>query len=92
MNAGAQTITIFAVYGSATLFGDLIHGLAGNPTHFWSLTVTDVFSIVTASRVGISRTTAKSLKRKLVPSSHPGRFAVVASSRKKQTKIGSLAV
>ena len=37
------------------------------------------------SRVGISGTTAKSRKRKFVPSSHPGPFAVVASSRKSQT-------
>ena len=37
------------------------------------------------SRVGISGTTAKSRKPKSVPSSHPGPFAVVASSRKSQT-------
>ena len=43
------------------------------------------------SRVGISRTTAKSRERKFVPSSHPGPFAVVASSRKSQTKVGTLA-
>ena len=43
------------------------------------------------SRVGISGTTAKSRKRKFVPSSHPGPFAVVASSRKSQTKVGTLA-
>ena len=36
-------------------------------------------------------TTAKSCKRKFVPSSHPGPFAVVASSRKRQTKVGTLA-
>ena len=42
------------------------------------------------SRVGISGTTvtAKSRKREFVPSSHPGSFAVVASSRKSQTKVG----
>ena len=44
-----------------------------------------------ATRVGISGTTAKSRKRKFVPSSHPGPFAVVASSRKSQTKVGTLA-
>ena len=43
------------------------------------------------SRVGISGTTTKSRKRKFVPSSHPGPFAVVASSRKSQTKVGTLA-
>ena len=43
------------------------------------------------TRVGISRTTAKSHKRKFVPSSHPGPFAVVASSRKSQRKVGTLA-
>ena len=31
------------------------------------------------TRVGISGTTAKSRKRKFVPSSHPGHFAVVAN-------------
>ena len=43
------------------------------------------------SWVGISRTTAKSRKRKFVPSSHPGLFAVVALSWKSQTKVGTLA-
>ena len=33
-------------------------------------------------RVGISGTTAKSRQRKFVPSSHPGPFALVASSHK----------
>ena len=42
-------------------------------------------------RVGISGTTAKSRKRKFVPSSNPGPIAVVASSRKSQTKVGTLA-
>ena len=42
------------------------------------------------SRVGISGTTAKSRQRKFVPSSHPGPFAVVATSRKSQTKVGTL--
>ena len=42
-------------------------------------------------RVGINGTTAISRKRKFVPSSHPGPFAVVASSRKSQTKVGTLA-
>ena len=41
--------------------------------------------------MGISDTTAKSRKRKFVPSSHPGPFAVVASSWKSQTKVGTLA-
>ena len=43
------------------------------------------------TRVGIGGTTTKSRKRKFVPSSHPGPFAVVASSRKSQTKVGTLA-
>ena len=43
------------------------------------------------SQVGISGTTVKSLKRKFVPSSHPRPFAVVASSRKSQTKVGTIA-
>ena len=43
------------------------------------------------SRVGISGTTAKSRQRKFVPSSHTGPFALVASSHKSQTKIGTLA-
>ena len=43
------------------------------------------------TRVGISGTTAKSRKRKFVPSSHPGPFAIVATSRKSQTKVGTLA-
>ena len=42
------------------------------------------------SRVVI-RGTAKLRKRKFVPSSHPRHFAVVASSRKSQTKVGTLA-
>ena len=41
-------------------------------------------------RVGIRGTTAKSRKRKFVPSLHPGPFAVVASSRKSQTKVVTL--
>ena len=41
--------------------------------------------------MGISGTAAKSGKRKCVPSSHPGPFAVVASSRISQTKVGTLA-
>ena len=47
--------------------------------------------VMPISRVGISRTTAKSRQRKFVPSSHPGPFAVVATSRKSQTKVGTLA-
>ena len=44
-----------------------------------------------SARVGISGTTAKSRQRKFVPSSHPGPFALVASSHKSQTKVGTLA-
>ena len=44
-----------------------------------------------ASQVGISGTTAKSRLPKFVPSLHSGPFAVVASSRKSQTKLGTLA-
>ena len=43
------------------------------------------------TRVGISGTTAKSRQREFVPSSHPGPFALVASSHKSQTKVGTLA-
>ena len=43
------------------------------------------------TRMGISRTTLKSRKRKFVPSSHPGPFAVVASSQKSLTKVATLA-
>ena len=43
------------------------------------------------TRVAIRGTTAKSHKRKSVPSSHPGPFAVVALSWKSQTKVGTLA-
>ena len=43
------------------------------------------------ARVGISGATAKLCKRKFVPLSHPGPFAVVASSGKSQTKVGTLA-
>ena len=46
---------------------------------------------VLCSREGISGTTAKSRQRKFVPSSHPGPFALVASSHKSQTKVGTLA-
>ena len=42
-------------------------------------------------RMGISGTTAKLCSRNFVPLSHPGPFAVVASSRKRQTKVGTLA-
>ena len=42
-------------------------------------------------RVGISGTTAKSRQRKFVPSSHTGPVALVAWSRKSQTKVGTLA-
>ena len=48
-------------------------------------------TISTYTWVGISGTTAKSRKRKFVPSSHPGPFALVASSHKSQTKVGTLA-
>ena len=43
------------------------------------------------TRVGISGTTAKSRKRKFVPSSHTGPFALVASPGKSKTKVGTLA-
>ena len=49
------------------------------------------FHLGTIARVGISGTTAKSRQRKFVPSSHPGPFALVASSRKSQTNVGTLA-
>ena len=52
--------------------------------HFKPLLHTSAFA-----GVGISRTTAK--WRKLVSSSHPAPFAVVASSGKSQTKVGTLA-
>ena len=42
-------------------------------------------------RSRLHRTTAKLRKRKFVPSSHPGPFAVVAWSRKRQTNVGTLA-
>ena len=45
----------------------------------------------TPTWVRISGTTAKWRKRKFVPSSHAGPFAVVASSQKRQTKVGTLA-
>ena len=50
-----------------------------------------ILSPTTDTQVGISGTTAKSRIRKSVPSSHPGPFVVVASSRKRQTKVGTLA-
>ena len=49
------------------------------------------FDSVTHTRVCISGTTAKSRQRKFVPSSHSGPFAVVATSRKSQTKVDILA-
>ena len=50
-----------------------------------------IIQFLLMSRVGISGTTAKSRIRKFVPSSHPGPFGVVATSRKSQTKVGTLA-
>ena len=50
-----------------------------------------LFNQIPHTRVGISGFTTKPRKRKFVPSSHPGPFAVVASSRKRQTKVGTLA-
>ena len=50
-----------------------------------------VYNSFSITQVGISGTTAKSRKRKFVPSSHPGPFALVALSRKSQTKVGTLA-
>ena len=49
------------------------------------------FNFPLKSRVGISGTTAKSRQRNFVPSSHPGASVVVATSRKSQTKVGTLA-
>ena len=43
------------------------------------------------TQVGISRTTAKLRERIFATLSHLGHFAVVASSRKSQTKVGTLA-
>ena len=48
-------------------------------------------SVRPLTRVGISGTVAKSRQRKFVPSSHPGPFALVASSYKSRTKVGTLA-
>ena len=50
-----------------------------------------IYMFLSNTRVGISGTTAKSRQRKFVPSSHPGSFAVVATSRKGQTTVGTLA-
>ena len=46
---------------------------------------------MTHTWVGISDSTAKSRKCKFVPSPHLGPFTVVASSRKSQTKVGTIA-
>ena len=43
------------------------------------------------SRMGVSETAAKSRKRKFVPPSHPGPFALVASPGKSKTKVGTFA-
>ena len=51
----------------------LIHGCSNVNKYFVSKI---------CSRVGISGTTAKLCQREFVPSSHPGPFAVVATSRK----------
>ena len=53
--------------------------------------MTSSITYILVTRVGISGTTAKSRQRKFVPSSHTGPFAVVATSRKSQTKVGTLA-
>ena len=50
-----------------------------------------MITIALYTQVGISGTTAKSHKRKFVPSSHTGPSAVVALSCKSQTKVGTLA-
>ena len=55
------------------------------------LNLTCIVPVCLLTRVGISGTTAKSRQRKFVPSSHPGSFALVASSHKSQTKVGILA-
>ena len=57
---------------------------------WWVISILGLF-LKARSRVGISGTTAKSRKRKFVPSSHPGPFGLVASSQKSQTKVGTLA-
>ena len=56
----------------------------------YSFAVSKPLACAVNSRVGI-RGSAKSRKRKFVPSSHPGPFAVVASSQKSQAKVGTLA-
>ena len=64
----------------------------GSHNWFWRLSVTIFKQFAgTSSRVGISGTTAKSRQRKFVPSSHTGPVALVASSRKSKTKVGTLA-
>ena len=60
-------------------------------TVIWKINTPQKIFSPTFSQVGISGTTAKSRKRKFVPSSHLGPFAVVALSRKSQTKVGTLA-
>ena len=61
--------------------------LVGLEPKFWP----EPSSGVLLSRLGISGTSAKSRQRKFVPSSHTGPFALVASSHKSQTKVGTLA-
>ena len=62
-----------------------LHGIFGpNFAYLFILTLS-------SPRVGISGTSAKSRQRKFVPSSHTGPVALVASSRKSQTKAGTLA-
>ena len=60
-------------------------------TGILSLSLLAAIFVLSYARVGISRATAKSRQRKFVPSSHPGPFALVASSHKSQTKVGTLA-
>ena len=56
-----------------------------------SLEVSTNISTKITIQVGISGCTAKSRYCKFVLSSHPGHFAEVASSRKSQTNVGTLA-
>ena len=66
------------------------HGVH-NFTHTYLTFTTTTKWRVDFTRVGISGTTAKSRKRKFIPSSHPGPLALVASPGKSKTKVGTLA-
>ena len=77
-----------SVFGNSAIFKIFI--LSKSIFDKISLAFLEIFSFL-YSRVGISGTTAKSSQRKFVPSSHTGPVALVASSRKSQTKVGALA-